>query len=130
LPIAAILLGAILIDLGVRGTEHVFGAQLEQDFGGGEFLAWAAAIGILGALAYAPALRKVSTAGLTLVLLGMILSNKGAFMNLAQVVENPPSPAPSVPLPSFASGGSNSGGGGGGSLVSDAVGALGDFAFG
>ena len=83
MPLAAILLGAILIDLAFRGTEHEFAAQLGQDFGqGSQFIAWAAAIVILGAIGYVKPLDKVSTGLLALVILVMVIRNGGLFAQL------------------------------------------------
>lgn len=116
MPIVAILLGAILIDLVARGTEREFGQQLESDFGGGSFVAWAAAIIVIGALGYVPALGKISSAAMGLVILVLVLANRGLFAQLAAVVKSPPSPAPTVALPNFLGFGSSSGSSGLGAL--------------
>lgn len=119
MPIVAILLGAVLIDLGVRGSEHLFGQQLEQDFGQGRFLAWAATIVGLGAIGYSKTFRGVSTAGLALVLIVMVVVNGSqAFPALASFIENPPSPTPAVPLPTVNSSSSSTGSSIGGTIGS------------
>ncbi len=120
MPIVAILIGVMCLDLAFRGTEHAFAKQLAADFGGGEFVAWAAAILVLGGLGYVPALRRVSTLSLALVIVVLVLRNGGLFAQLAAVVRSPPTALAAIPLSSY--GGSPSSGSGGGLL-----GGLGDF---
>jgi hypothetical protein len=125
MPLVAILLGAIMLDLAARGTEHQFASQLASDFGqGSKFWAWAAAIVILGALGYAPGLKKIGWLPLTLVILVMVLANGGLYTQFAALVTNPPKPAAGVPLSQYgpppsssssSSSGSSSGGSSGGS---------------
>lgn len=127
MPLAAIIIGAVLLDLAFRGTEHEFAKQLGQDFGqGSEFLAWAASIAILGALGYVPALRQVSKLALALVILVMVIRNKGGFQQIAQLIEHPPAPAPAIPLSSYGSSSSSGGGGllGGAGELAGGVGEL------
>lgn len=113
MPIVAILLGAIMIDLAFRGTEHEFEQQLRSDFGGGEFVAWVAAIVVIGGLGYVPALRRISTVGMALLIVVLTLKNGGLFTQLASVVTNPPAASAPVPLASYEGGGGGGGGGGG-----------------
>ncbi len=110
MPIAVILLGAICIDLAFRGTEHEFAAQLGKDFGGGQFVAWLAAMVFLGALGYVPALRKLSDLSMALVIVVLVLKNGGLLTQLGQVISSPPSAAPHVPIAAAGGGGSSSGG--------------------
>lgn len=101
-PIAAILLGSMLLDLAFRGTEHQFAKQLGQDFGqGSKFLSWVAAIVILGAIGYVPALRTVSTAALTLLIVVLTLANGGFFQQAEALVTSPPAPYPAISLSSY-----------------------------
>ena len=109
MPIAVILIGVILLDLAARGTEHEFATQLGADFGSGsKFLTWAAAITAIGALGYVPAIGKVSTLLLALVLTGLILRNGGLFAQLEAAILSPPSPAAAVPLSTYGSSSSSS----------------------
>jgi hypothetical protein len=104
MPIAVIILGVLLIDLAFRGTEHETAQLLAADFGqGSKFWTWAAALGIVGALGYAQPLRGVSTALLSLIIVGMILANGGLFTQLAQVIQNPPQARPAISITSYAS---------------------------
>lgn len=112
MPLAAIILGAIILDLAFRGTEHEFAQQLGKDFGAGSsFLSWAAAIVILGALGYVPALHRVSTLALGLVIVVMVLKNGGLFQQLSNVITSPPQPAPAISLASYQSSGAGAAGG-------------------
>lgn len=118
MPLAAIILGALLIDLAFRGTEHEFAQQVGADFGsGGQFWPFAGSIAIVGALGYIEPLRRVSTALLALVAVVWLLSNRGVLAQLAAVIEHPPQAAPAVPLGAYGgsggSGGSSAGGAGG-----------------
>lgn len=118
MPLVLILLGLMTIDTAARGTEHEFARQLGQDFGNTQFWSWAAAIAILGAIGYAPKLRKISDAAMLLVILVLVLKNGGLFAQAAKLITSPPTPAPSVPLSSYGSGsGSSSSGGGLGGLL-------------
>lgn len=126
MPLVAILVGAIMLDLAARGTEHEFATQLAADFGAGSrFWAWAAAIVILGALGSAPGLKKIGWLPLTLVVLVMVLANGGFYTRFAALITNPPKPAAAVPLSQYgapdsssSSSSSSSGGSGGGSSIS------------
>jgi hypothetical protein len=121
MPLIAMLFGGILLDLAFRGTEHEFATQLEQDFGGGEFWAWAAAIWVIGAIGAIPDLRSVSNWALGLVIVVLVLVNGGFFTQAQALITNPPGAAPAVPLSSYqavnllggsSSSSSSSGGGG------------------
>lgn len=125
MPIAAIIIGILLIDVAFRGTEHKFATQLGQDFGqGSQFWSWAAAIGIIGALGYVDALRKVSNLLLGLIIIVMVLRNGGLFAQLAAVIKNPPQALPAVPLTSYKDTGSSSSSGGSQTTLLEAAAAL------
>lgn len=141
MPLFLIALGAVLIDVSFRGTEHELATQASKDFSGGHYWAWAASIGILGGIGYYPPARKLSDAFIGLVLVSFFLSQNGLIANLSKILASPPSPAPSIPLPAFSlfgSSGTTSGiaaalGGGGssgfnassaGQILSGAAGAL------
>lgn len=142
MPLVAILVGGILLDLAFRGTEHEFAKQLEVDFGQSEFWAWAVALWLIGSLGAVKSLRVASDAGLVLVLVVLVLRNGGFFDKAQQLITHPPAAAPAVPLSQYgavapaASGGSSGGGGGflgglmggGGSSGGGAASAVGDVA--
>lgn len=132
MPVVAILLGVVLIDLAFRGTEHKFAQQLGQDFAGGGFWAWLAAIAIVGAIGYYSPLKTISNLGVALIVIGLIFSNAGVLTQFANVIEKPPSPEPSVPLPQFDSikvqtSSSSSGSGGSGGLTNTALQLVSDY---
>jgi uncharacterized membrane protein YgcG len=111
-PLLLILFGAVLVTVAWRGTEHQLAAQLSADFGtGGQFLAWAAAIGVLGAIGYVPQLRTLSNLAMALVIVVLVLRNGGLFTELAAVIDHPPAASPTVPLAAYS--GSSTGGAGG-----------------
>jgi hypothetical protein len=108
MPLVAILLGLAIIDTGLRGTEHNIAGQLGKDFGGTAFVSWAGAIIIIGGIGEFPALNKISSGLLLLVVAVMVLRNGGVFSQLSQVIDNPPAPVASVPLSNYAASGSSS----------------------
>lgn len=118
MPLILILAGAMLVTVAFRGTEHEFARQATQDFGGSQFVAWAAAVLVLGAIGYYRPLRGASDLMLALVIVAMTLANGGLFAQLAAVIDNPPAPSAPVPLADYqgslrsSSGGGSSGGGG------------------
>jgi hypothetical protein len=118
LPLALIFVGVIMIVLAFRGTEREFATQLKTDFGGGQFVAWFAAVTILGGLGLVPQLRTLSNLSMALVIIVLVLRNGGLFTNLAAVIEHPPAAAPSIPLSQY-------GGSGGGGLLGAIGGAIG-----
>lgn len=91
-----IIIGAILTISGVRGTEtdsapgngdgQGLFPLVKGDFEGtGQqhgFLVWFAAILAIGALGYAPDLKLFANAVLALVIIVLLLSNKGFFAQL------------------------------------------------
>jgi hypothetical protein len=104
--IVAIVVGAVLLIVAVRGTyENAGGINatdgqglfplLKQDFepksgGGGNFLAWFAAIFIIGALGYVQELKPIANTMLALVILVLLLSNGGFFAQLKTAVSQQP----------------------------------------
>jgi hypothetical protein len=128
MPLALIVIAALLIISAVRGTYQDLGSMLAADFTGGgagfkgSFLAWIAAIGSIGALGTIPALRTPSHLLLGLILLVLFISQQGFFAQFAAALQQPLQPQQAVaeqPLPPAipllqvgGAGGSSSGGGG------------------
>ena len=121
------IIGLVMIDLGFRGTEKQFAQQLGQDFGGGGFWSYLAAIGIVGSIGYYAPLRRVSDIGLALIILGRVFANRNVFSQFGQTLSNPAAPAAAVPLPALQSS-SGSGGGGGGGSSDSTLGTIGQIA--
>ena len=123
MPIVAIIVGAIMLDLAFRGTEHEFAKQLGQDFGqSSQFYAWGGAIVVIGALGYVPAIGRLANLLLALVILVAVIKNGGAFNQVEQLIQSPPAPAPAVSITSYS--GSSSSGGSSGSSGSSGSGGL------
>jgi len=99
MPLALIASGLILIITGVQNTYAQMGAQIQMD--GAAFLKWLVAIMAVGALGYVNELRQFSHWFLALILIAMVLSNKGFFnkftaaINAGPTAPNAPASAPS-----------------------------------
>lgn len=89
LAFALVFVGLLMIVTGANNTHAQFGAQLKKDFTGEKsFLLWIAAIGGVGALGYIPALRKFSHYFMALILISIVLSNKGFFAQFVTALKN------------------------------------------
>lgn len=83
MPFALLFVGIIIFVVAYQGTQNQFYNQLKQDFTGQHnFLIWIVAIGIIGALGYIDELKKPSDLFLALIIVVMLLSNKGIIANL------------------------------------------------
>jgi hypothetical protein len=96
-PLAFLAIGAILVIVAIRGTHANLGALLVEDFtgsgsGGRGFLVWLAAIATVGALGFVPGMKVPARLLLALVILGLLISNKGVFAALADAVQQGPQP--------------------------------------
>jgi hypothetical protein len=94
MPLAFLLIGAVLIVVAVRGTHANLGQLLVEDFtgkGGGSadkgFLIWVAAIGGVAALGFIPGMKVPAKILLALVILAILVSNKGVFANAASAFQ-------------------------------------------
>ena len=102
MPLALVVLGVLFMVVGIRGTQTDLFNLLKGDFTGpGNFIYWVVAILIIGATGYIKPFKPVSDAFLVLVLLVMVLSNRGFFdrfmsqINSTTTVFNP---GPITPL--------------------------------
>lgn len=87
MPFALILLGLLLIVTGARNTYAQFGAQVVTDATGPRgFLVWMVALVALGLLGYIRDLREFSHYFMALILLAMILSNRGFFQQFSEAL--------------------------------------------
>lgn len=102
-----VTVGLLMIVTGAKGTYAAFGSQVASDFTGSQpFTYWLAAIGAVGALGYIDALKTFSRLFLTLILVSMVLANKGFFAKLtAALKQGPVAPPAGTGTPS---GGSSS----------------------
>ena len=101
--IVALIFGAVLILVAVRDTyeDSASGSGdgqglwplLKKDFepgAQGNFLAWFAAILLIGMLGYAEPLKPVANSMLALLILVLFLSNGGFFAKLKEAVSQKP----------------------------------------
>lgn len=97
MPYALVIAGLILIVSGVRDTHEALGAQLKSDLtGDNNFARYALAIFAVGALGYIDKLRPASTAFMALIIISLVLSNRGVFTKLNDALKaGPESPAAS-----------------------------------
>ncbi len=95
MPFVFVILGLLLIVVAVRGTHGDAFKLLQDEFSGQKsFVVFAAAIMILGAVAYIKPLRPVALPMILLVFLAMFLGNKGGFFKqFNDAIRSPSSPA-------------------------------------
>src|SRR5580698_9117935 len=85
------VVGLLMIVTGVKGTYAQFGSQVASDFTGSQpFTYWVAAIIGVGAIGYIHTLQTVSRLFLTLILVSMVLANKGFFTQLTAALKAGP----------------------------------------
>lgn len=88
MPFALLIIGAVLLVAGTRGTQDDLFNLVKADFttqpGQPSFPHWMLAILVIGALGYVPALSKLSRAFLVLVIIVLFLSNGGFFQKFNQ----------------------------------------------
>lgn len=87
MPFALVLIGSIMAITAYNGTGSQLWSLVIKDFTGqGSFLWWALSIFVVGAVGYVPALKTLANAFLVLVVLAIILSNKGFFAQFQSAV--------------------------------------------
>ena len=99
MPFVFLVVGIGLLVIAVRGTQATAFRLLQSEFSGpNSFLHWALAIFILGGIGYIPVIRPVTRWLLALVIIAIIVANKGGlFQAFNDQVANPvapPAPAP------------------------------------
>jgi UDP-N-acetylmuramyl pentapeptide phosphotransferase/UDP-N-acetylglucosamine-1-phosphate transferase len=87
-----IIVGTVFLIAGVRGTQTQLWTLLQKDFspqeqqqGQHSFLAWFAAIMIIGAIGYIDDLKELSRAFLVLIIIVLFLSNNGFFAQIQKI---------------------------------------------
>lgn len=118
MPFALVTIGFFLIILGFQNTYKQAAVLISNDFTGeNNFIYWLASLGIVGSLGYIESLEKFSRYGLTLIILVMILRNRGVFENLQEALSTGTQKPVNIiggPLPSASGGGTKKKGGLGG----------------
>jgi hypothetical protein len=96
MPFVLVTAGLLMIVTGALGTYAQFGSQVASDFTGkGNFVYWFASLFAVGAVGYIDALRTISRLFLALVIIAMVLANKGFFAQFqAAINKGPVAPAP------------------------------------
>ena len=88
MPFVLILFGAILFVAAVQNNQAALWALVKNDFSGKDsFAVWIIAIIAIGSLGYIKSLRTLSISIMTLLLLVLVISNKGVFSQLQQFVQ-------------------------------------------
>jgi len=89
MPYALLLIGAVMLVAGLRGTHKDLWELVKGDFTDqGGFITWVAAIAVVGGMGYIPKLRPLSIAFMTLLLLVLVLSNGGVFAKLQAFIQS------------------------------------------
>lgn len=97
-----VIIGLLMVITGARGTYAQFGSQVASEFtaqpgGGPSFTTWLLAIAAVGAIGYIPTLQIISRWLMALVIIVIVLANKGFFAKLQQSVNQSPVPPSYVP---------------------------------
>lgn len=80
-----------MIVTGSRNTHAAFGQQIVSDFTGpNNFTTWILAIGAIGSVGYIEALRPLSRAFMTLIIVSFVLKNGGVFQKLQEALAQGP----------------------------------------
>ena len=89
MPLFFLVVGAGLIVVAIRNKTSDLVKLLQADFtGSGNFGIWIVAVAAIGALGTIPGMKTVSNGLLVLVVLGILLSNKGFFSQFQQAVQS------------------------------------------
>ena len=92
MPLAFLIIGVVLVVVAIRDTYAILGQLLADDFTGSgagqghSFLIWLAAIAAVGALGYIPDMKLPARLLLALVILALLISNKGVFAQAQQAL--------------------------------------------
>lgn len=97
MPYALIIAGIVLTVAGVRNTQGTLFSLLKNDFtGSNSFIWWSLSIIGIGSLGYVADLRKLANAFLALVLIVLLLANRGVFQQFVNALK---APVPNAPTP-------------------------------
>jgi hypothetical protein len=89
MPVFLAIIAVVFITASVRGTHKQFWELLKGDFSGpGNFIYWGLSIWVIVAVGYVKALRPISDAFLTLVIVVLILANgqRGFFNKFMSII--------------------------------------------
>ncbi len=84
-------IGLVLVITGIRDTYSQLGAQLRSDFTGEKsFVNYALAIGLVGSMGYVDRLRAASNLFMALIIVSLVLANKGFFDKFGAAIKAGP----------------------------------------
>lgn len=87
MPFALLIIGITLLVSGVRGTQTQLYTLVKGDFTGTpNYGYWVLAILIIGSIGYVPQLRSLSRAFLALVIVVLLLSKGGFFLQFQKQI--------------------------------------------
>jgi hypothetical protein len=87
MPFVLLIIGITLLVSGVQDTQDKLFALIQKDFTQKpSFLPWIVALLLIGMLGYIEPIKSVARAFLALVIIGILLSNKGFFDQLRQAL--------------------------------------------
>ncbi len=91
MPFALITIGLVIFVTALNGTFRQFGSQVYKDLftNSPPFILWAAALVVVGLIGYIPKVKKPADWFMVLIIIGIILSNKGFFAQLQQALQHP-----------------------------------------
>lgn len=88
-----VFIGLILVIVGVRDETEAFNATLSEDIlgasGTSNFVAFVIAIAIIGAIGSAKELRGFSNAFMALIIIVLLISNRGFFAEFQRQIQEP-----------------------------------------
>ncbi len=94
MPFAILIVGLLLIIAGARDKTGELGGLIAGDFSGsGNFLIWGSAVAGVGSLGYVSEFRNVSRVFLGLIILSMLISDKGFFTQFYSAISTAQAPS-------------------------------------
>lgn len=134
MPFALVIIGLILIITSAQSTHKAFGTQVLKDFTNGSgcapmsgqyqdcgFAWWVAAIVAVGALGYIEQFKGFSRAFMVLIIVSMVIANRGVFDQLQAALQAGPTAPTASAAPTL---GNGTGSADGSSSVGKAVGGV------
>lgn len=89
MPLVFIVVGLVLILTGLKGDPTELYDLVKGDFTGpNNFVYWSLAIFVLGAIGYIPSLRNLSRLFIVLVVLVLLVNNRGFFSQLQSFINS------------------------------------------
>jgi hypothetical protein len=91
MPILLLLVAILLIASGINGKVSQLAGLVKEDFapsqGAPGFLMWLVALFVAGSLGYIRSFKPVANAFLVLIVISMLLSNRGFFSQFSSAIK-------------------------------------------